>query len=394
MEFASAWRAIRSKSWNPFTRSPAALRWRTSGRSWQEHKRGSKWRTPQGISEADKATIRGYNKDDCNSTAALRQWLEGLRANLIASGDVIERPVAKPAEVSEKLGDWQKRVAELVGRLTEGVPDDAAERTAEQQARWLLAFMLDFHGREKKAVWWEYFRLRDLSVEDLLHERAGLSGLSFLETVGGINKAPVHRYKFVLQDTDLRSDSELRSVGDQKFGSVVAISHEDRTIDIKKRGDTAEYHPEAVFAHKSLDRDERPEALYRLGQYVAENGIDGAGEHRAARDLLVSTAPRLRGQSLEVGGEDSLKTATRVALALDQSVFPVQGPPGAGKTFTGARMICALVQAGKRVGISANSHKVVRNLLDEVVKAAGEEGLQIRCVQKSTRSIKKTISTD
>jgi predicted RecB family nuclease len=335
-----------------------------------------------GISDADKATVRGYNKDDCSSTAALRQWLEELRTSLIAGGEAIERPAPKPAEVSEKLGDWQKRVAELVGRLTEGIPDDAAERTAEQQARWLLAFMLDFHGREKKAVWWEYFRLRNLSVEDLLHERAGLSGLSFLRTVGGTNKAPIHRYKFVLQDTDLRPDSELRSVGGQKFGSVAAISHEDRTIDIKKRGDTAEYHPEAVFAHKSLDRDERPEALYRLGQYVAENGMDGAGEHRAARDLLVSTAPRLRGQSLKVEGEDSLKTATRVALALDHSVFPVQGPPGAGKTFTGARMICALVRAGKRVGISANSHKVVRNLLDEVVKAAGEEGLPIRCVQK------------
>jgi predicted RecB family nuclease len=335
-----------------------------------------------GISDADRGTICGYNKDDCSSTAALRQWLEELRTSLIADGEAIERPAPKPAEVSEKLGDWQKRVAELVGRLTEGIPDDATERTAEQQARWLLAFMLDFHGREKKAIWWEFFRLRDLSVEDLLHERAGLSGLSFLETAGGTNKAPVHRYKFVLQDTDVRPDSELRSVGGQKFGTVVAISHEDRTIDIKKRGDTAGYHPEAVFAHKSLDRDERPEALLRLGQYVAENGMEGAGEHLAARDLLVSIAPRLRGQSLEIEGEDSLKTATRVALALDQSVFPVQGPPGAGKTFTGARMICALVRAGKRVGISANSHKVIRNLLDEVVKAAGEEGLPIRCVQK------------
>jgi predicted RecB family nuclease len=335
-----------------------------------------------GVPDADKDTIRGYNRDDCDSTAALRGWLEALRASLIAGGEVIERPLLKVAEVSEKLGDWQNRVAELVGRLTEGVPDDIAERAAEQQARWLLAFMLDWHGREKKAVWWEYFRLRDLSADDLLHERAGLSGLTFLETAGGTNKAPIHRYKFVLQDTDLRPDSELRSAGGQKFGSVVAISHEDRTIDIKKRGDTAEFHPEAVFAHKSVDRDERPESLLRLGQYVAENGMEGAGEHRAARELLMSTTPRLQGQSLQVGGEGTLNAATRVALALDQSVFPVQGPPGAGKTFAGARMICALVRDGRRVGITANSHKVIRNLIDEVVKAASEQGLPISCVQK------------
>jgi hypothetical protein len=142
-----------------------------------------------------------------------------------------------------------------------------------------------------------------------------------------------------------------------------------------------------------VDRDERPESLFRLGPYVAENGIEGAGEHRAARDLLLSTAPRLQGESLQVLGEDSLKTATRVALALDQSVHPVQGPPGAGKTFTGARMICALVRAGKRVGITANSHKVIRNLLDGVIEPQVTKVFRSAAFRRSTRSIKKTIST-
>ena len=45
-------------------------------------------------------------------------------------------------------------------------------------------------------------------------------------------------------------------------------------------------------------------------------------------------------------------------------------------------MICELICAGKKVGITAVSHKVIRNLLDGVVEAAGEEGLSIRCVQK------------
>src|SRR5262249_42796357 len=53
-----------------------------------------------------------------------------------------------------------------------------------------------------------------------------------------------------------------------------------------------------------------------------------------------------------------------------------------GKTFTGARMICDLVRAGKRVGICAVSHKVVKNLLDGVLDAATEERVIVRCVQK------------
>jgi uncharacterized protein len=64
--------------------------------------------------------------------------------------------------------------------------------------------------------------------------------------------------------------------------------------------------------------------------------------------------------------------ARRLGVALDHSVLPIQGPPGAGKTFTGARMICELVNSGKKVGITAVGHKVIRKLLDDVLKAARE----------------------
>ena len=59
-------------------------------------------------------------------------------------------------------------------------------------------------------------------------------------------------------------------------------------------------------------------------------------------------------------------------------MLPVQGPPGAGKTYLGARMICELVRAGKRVGVTAVSHRVVRNLLEAALDAAKEEGLPLR----------------
>ena len=341
-----------------------------------------KWRISAGIPENDKAAIKGYNRDDCASTQALRNWLETVRADLIAGGAVIDRPAATTKEISIELDDWQRKVAALVARLIDGVPDDVGERTSEQQGRWLLAFMLDWHGREKKAVWWEYFRLRDLSAEDLLHERAGLADITFLQQAGGTTTAPVHRYRFALQDTDIRAEDDLRSIGGDKFGRVVAISLDDRTIDIKKRGDTAGLHPEAVFAHNFVDTQVLADSLMRIGEYVSEHGMEGEGKHRAARDLLMAIAPRLRGQELQLDGESALTAAIRIALNLDCSVFPVQGPPGAGKTYTGARMICALVREGKKVGITANSHKVIRNLLDEVVVAAREQALPIGCVQK------------
>jgi hypothetical protein len=141
----------------------------------------------------------------CSSAGLVR----GCTIQSHQGGATIDRPAVVIAEISQELDAWQKMVGALSARLLDSVPDDVSERTVEQQARWLLSSMLDWHGREKKAVWWEYFRLADLSAEDLLHERAGLAELEFVGPFGGTAKAPIHRYKFALQDTDIRAEDEL-----------------------------------------------------------------------------------------------------------------------------------------------------------------------------------------
>jgi AAA domain len=76
-------------------------------------------------------------------------------------------------------------------------------------------------------------------------------------------------------------------------------------------------------------------------------------------------------------------TAVRIAMALGDSVLAIQGPPGSGKTHIGARMICELVKSGKKVGVTALSHKVIRNLLDKVVEAAHEKEVRnARCLHR------------
>ena len=130
----------------------------TSARRWRGRRRASRWATRPRFPEQDKARVKGYNRDDCASTLALQEWLEAVRSELVAEGTTIDRQPAESSRAKRGFDDWQQRVAALVDRLMAGVPDDATERTAEQQARWLLAFLLDWHGREKKAVWWEYFQ--------------------------------------------------------------------------------------------------------------------------------------------------------------------------------------------------------------------------------------------
>ena len=61
---------------------------------------------------------------------------------------------------------------------------------------------------------------------------------------------------------------------------------------------------------------------------------------------------------------------------LDHSYLPVQGPPGSGKSYTGSHLIVRLAKQGKKIGITALSHKVITNLLNKVWEAAQEEDFQ------------------
>jgi len=362
--------------------------------------------------------MEGYNSEDCLATAVLRDWLESERAAAIAASAEIPRPPLGDGAPTEELDEKQKRVAALVEKLKSGIPLKPEERNKEQAAVWMLAGLIDWHRRENKAAWWEGYRLQELDDNELLEDRAGLGGLKFVKRVGVENKIPIDQYAFDKQDTEVRtgrdvyirvSSAEAAAAGKaqaakspkcgqkgtlndksekrrQKFGCVVDMNLATRTVDIKKTKKTAEVHPPAIWTWDApINSDKHAEALLRLGDFVAANGIDARGPLLAVRDLLMRKNPRLPpGESLTLFALDEpVLTACRIATALENSVFAIQGPPGAGKTYTAARMICKLIGKGKKVGITALSHKVIRKLLEEVISAASEAKIRgVKCMQK------------
>src|SRR5262249_43312370 len=190
-------------------------------------------------------------------------------------------------------------------------------------------------------------------------------------------------YRFPPQETDLRGGEDLCNLGGDKLGNIEAISFDNYTVDIKKRHDSVDIHPQAVFAHTYVSGRVMAESLVRLGEYVAEHGLRQKGSYQPARDLLLREAPRIGAQPLHREGETTVEAAVRLCKHLAGGILPIQGPPGAGKTYTGARMICELVRQGKTVGITANSHKVIRNLIDPVIEAADEHGVELHCCHKA-----------
>ena len=104
-------------------------------------------------------------------------------------GNIIPRPVSDDGEPAENITEHQKRIQPLFDELVKNVPFEKENRTPEQNARWLLANMLDWYRREKKSFWWEVFRLQELTDEELLEEKDALAGFYYNAANGFITNA-------------------------------------------------------------------------------------------------------------------------------------------------------------------------------------------------------------
>ncbi|MEO7455748.1 MAG: AAA domain-containing protein, partial [Gemmatimonadaceae bacterium] len=331
-------------------------------------------------------TVEGYNQDDCVSTLALRNWLETVRQKAIADGAEIPRPTPKAEEPPKELDDRQRRKAELRDRLLVGIDGEPAAGTTDH-ARWMLAHLLDYHRRESKAGWWKYYEMLGSTDEELLDESEAVAGLEFVERIEvvlhGTTRRPtgsvIDRYRYPPQEMEIRRGAKLKNRDATTFGGVEEVDRIARTIDVKKGKAAANIHPQAVFSFKHVSTDGIEDAIASIGDAAAPgDGVDRA--NGIARALLMHEAPRLTaGVFHQAEDADASLLAVELAGKLDRTVLAIQGPPGSGKTYTGARMICALVKAGKKVGVLGPSHKVISNLLCEVAETDATVRIAQRC---------------
>jgi uncharacterized protein len=88
----------------------------------------------------------------------------------------------------------------------------------------------------------------------------------------------------------------------------------------------------------------------------------------ALEDFLRRRPPRIRGHAggpLVAAGAHALESIVSLVAGVDRSMLCIQGPPGAGKTMVAAHAILALLKEGKRIGVTANSHAVILNVLSK-----------------------------
>ena len=325
------------------------------------------------LDPAVRETVRVYNRDDCRSAWRLRNWLEDRRSELAKQvGSPLARPKL-PEGQTDGTAETDLEIAALFARLRAGAPDDARAMTAEQTARVLLADLLEYHRREDKSAYWEFHTRCELTDHELIEDRTCIGGLKYVGEVGKVARSNIYEFEYAPQEHAIEPGQTVFDPRTKEIiGTVYEIDEIKRRIRFKRT--TPPDTPIGLVPKNIVRTGTLRAAIRRVAEWVAQNGIDAVpSDHRAIRDLLLRRPPRLRevqGGAIVTAGEDVVEASQRLAASLDAGVLAVQGPPGSGKTYAGARMALALLANGKRVGITANSHRAIKKFLSDLCDAA------------------------
>ena len=315
--------------------------------------------------------IEAYNEEDCRSTVALHEWLLHQRPP-----DLPWRPTTPP-ELHEEEMPHERAV------LRDALLEHSVE---EGDAAWLLAQLLDYHRREAKPQWWEWFHHVSLDEEELIEDTDTIGGLELVGAPEPDRSSLVYTFTFPEQEHKIGGDAV-----DPRTEKVYSVAVDDELGLLRLwrgAGRADEPLPEALIPIKPIPDREQRAALARLAQRYLE------GEASLAPTEAPSTVGATLGSPSSAVWSVLRRDLPRAALDLapveavatiaDSYLF-VQGPPGSGKTWQGAKMAVALMRAGKRVGVTSLSHKAIHKLLEEIEREAAETpGFAFKGRKKST----------
>jgi predicted RecB family nuclease len=309
--------------------------------------------------------IRDYNQVDCESTWGLRSWLLDRQgeSGIAYVPNPTEQNAPAPTVPVERT-----EVEQLADRLL-GRADAREQRDGQgEEVRLdrLVGWLVEFHRREEKPMWWRMFDRHDMTVEERYDDAGCLAGLERTETPARvIKKSSGLEYRFdPVQETklDVPDDCYVAGMADLKC-AIVRLDKDAGLVELKVGpGKTL---PERLC----LIPDEYRQAKVikaAVARYAEgwERGETGA---RAVDDLLRRRAPRVATPAASAPGDS--ESLPGLVARLDRSTLCIQGPPGTGKTYTAAAIIVHLLGQGKRIGVTAQSHKVILNLMGAVHRA-------------------------
>lgn len=328
------------------------------------------------------ADIRNYNIDDCNSTQELYQWLfEQQKLNKISFVNI--------PSANESLEGMDEELDTLKAHLLKLSKDDSINKD-KQNLSENLSGLLTFHKRENKPVWWKFFDRLSMSHYELYED---------FECLANCNQTDVEPYKpskrgNPVYEYHFDTSQDFKGIKSERFFLHSEFKEDGKNISVSFKKDLSDLNKGIIAISCGTDLPKTisliPDEI--IGARVIEDAISrfctNFSEHydneyrTAVLDFFLRRSPNFKHEKHKNvqsffnnqlnKNHNYLDCIIESVKHLDNSYLVIQGPPGAGKTYTGKHIIGELLRDGQTIAISSNSHKAINHLLVSTKKYCDE----------------------
>lgn len=290
--------------------------------------------------------IREYNREDCESTLQLEEWLRTYLPT-VETEPPSEEP--RPKSGNEELADQL--------------------RESTDPALVTLGDLVEFHSREAKPSYWLRFDRASTPDEELWDDPGVIVAAVAVGNPIPEKRSLIQEYNFpVGQEIRLASTRVAFRDSPLVTAEVVKRDEERGQVFVKMSLDAlakigGSFPPQTNLLEDDLvGAKPIPEAIARIGTEAL------SGNLRPVARALLERRPAL--PDMPSADDPPLDRCLAVLPRMNHGCLVVQGPPGTGKTYTASRLIHHLTRAGKRVGVMANTHNAIDNVLQKVHELA------------------------
>ena len=319
--------------------------------------------------------IEFYNKEDCLSTFKLREWLIDIKPEG-TSWFTSDKEEMEIRTFEEKIIEYRNKI-----------------ENSKFKSKNILKLMLDiigFYNREQKPEWREHFDRRDFTDEELIEDKNCIGNMKQTSSYPD-KKSVVYTYKFSEQEYKFKKGdgvviaNNIEPTRKDYAGKIVFLDQINGTLKLRKGKSSGEdYLPKTLSIAKQIMSNDYFINLNNNIYKFIDSLLENQKSYKALISFLDCEIPSIEG--IKVGDKiiktDDLKSEVpKVVSKLKNSYLYIQGPPGSGKTTIAASTILELIKKNKKIAITANSHKVIHNLLDKLESAADDENIDFKGIK-------------
>ena len=313
--------------------------------------------------------IQKHNCARCISIQRLRDWLVSIRKDV---------PWPDPISDQEARGLRSHYDFGLLLEEEHSVDISDPDQCNEHEAA--LRNLQKFRSREALGTRKILCDSMNKDKDELMEDFRALVGLNAIAPPKRVDCDLVRTYEFPDQATKLDFGGIAVAVVDGEIKKNVVVDAMDafeKKVTVRPMWQRFENATRRILSEKIELHPSLPIRAGSISSAISEISSDPS-RFAAANDILLNRAPRF-GAVADAGVGEGVSTDGVISTicAMNETMLPIQGPPGSGKTSVSVRAILSLLKNGCRIGVASGNHGAIRNMILRCIDAGVESKCRI-----------------